>query len=45
MSREIRQVPKNWNHPKWSGTEKFVPVMDINYDEQLEKFTKDPENE
>jgi len=32
MSREIRRVPKNWQHPKDESTGRYKPLFDNDYD-------------
>jgi hypothetical protein len=32
MGREIRRVPKNWEHPKSNG--KFIPLYDLSYEQK-----------
>lgn len=28
MGREVRRVPKDWEHPKFPGTENYIPLLD-----------------
>lgn len=39
MGREIRQVPKNWKHPK-DNQGKYIPLFDQTYDEVLAAWQK-----
>jgi len=45
MGREIRRVPKNWEHPKriskYNGEEQFRPMMDWDFEESYADFEKD----
>lgn len=45
MSREIRRVPANWDHPqkehKYSGKQEYRSLMQWDYKEELETFFED----
>lgn len=43
MSREVRRVPENWQHPKaiFYGEERYVPLYDGNFAEMLAEYEKE----
>ena len=40
MSREVRKVPANWQHPKNEDTDKFIPLLANSYSESAEDWDK-----
>jgi len=40
MGREIRRVPKNWEHPIGSDGRQYKALWDGNYDEELADYQK-----
>lgn len=40
MSREIRRVPSDWQHPKSAGH--YVPLFDETHAEAMAEYRKDP---
>jgi hypothetical protein len=43
MGREIRRVPKGWEHPKKRG-KGYIPLYDQSYQEALADYQENPED-
>lgn len=43
MGREIRRVPKGWEHPK-DHKGKYKPICDESYEEALKSYEQNPED-
>ena len=41
MGREIRRVPKDWEHPKMENDDCFQPMYDTDYDTAAEEWLRD----
>jgi hypothetical protein len=52
MGREVRKVPKDWNHPKKENSDRYQPMFDedfesacIEWDQGYEKWKLEPKQE